>query len=90
MNSRVFVDHKPNDHLREQLKELDDKRQNQRDQERDYNRDIYQLAKEYKRKVEEFNSLLISYANERNDLSHQIQSLNIDLISERALNDIDV
>eukprot|EP00347_Sterkiella_histriomuscorum_P003031 403365858 len=90
LNSRVFADHKPNDQMREQLKEADDKRQNQRDQERDYNRDIFQLAKDYKRKVEEFNSLLISYASERNDLSFQLQSLNTDLIADRAFNDLDI
>ena len=54
LNSRAFAERKNNDILREQVKEAEEKRQHQRDQERDYNRDIYQLAKEYQRKVDEF------------------------------------
>ena len=90
LNGRLFADRKPNDQAREQLKDLEEKRQHQKDQERDYNRDIFQLAKDYKRKVEEFNSLLISFANERNDLNFSLQSLNIDSITEKALHDLEL
>jgi hypothetical protein len=55
VNARVFVDRSNTDQAREGLRGLEEKRQHLKDQERDSNRDIYQLAKEYKRKVEEFN-----------------------------------
>lgn len=42
-----------NDSKREQIKDIEDKRQAQVDQERDYVRDIEVLAQEYKRKVAE-------------------------------------
>lgn len=58
----MLVDHKPNDQLREQLREMDAKRHDQIDRERDFNRDIFQFSKDYKRKVEEYNALLETYA----------------------------
>lgn len=88
LNSRVLADHKPNEQLREQLRDLDSRRHDQLDRERDYNRDIYQLAKDYKRKVEEYNALLQTYSKERNDLQVQLQSLGFDLVSEKALQEL--
>ena len=88
MNARVFVDRKNNEEVRAHLKDLEDKRQNQKDQERDYTRDIYQLAKEYKRTVDEFNTLLLEYSAERNGLYHLFLSYQGEFAAEKAMYDI--
>lgn len=88
LNSRFQADHKPNEQMREQLSEIIVKRHDQIDRERDFNRDIFQFSKDYKRKVDEYNALLETHAKERNDLNIQLQSLGIDLVSERALQEL--
>jgi Arc/MetJ-type ribon-helix-helix transcriptional regulator len=54
--------------MRDALRELEGRRQALKDQERDLNRDIYQMAMSYQRKVNEFDTLLSDYSRDSDHL----------------------
>lgn len=54
--------------FRDSLRELESKKQSLKDQERDLNRDIYQMAQTYQRKVDEFDVLLSEYSKESSSI----------------------
>jgi chromosome segregation ATPase len=68
--------------MRDALRELEGRRQALKDQERDLNRDIYQMAMSYQRKVNEFDTLLSDYSRDSDHLESQISTLQVDLSTE--------
>jgi len=64
----MLAERKINGQSKDSLRELEIKKQSLKDQERDLNRDIYQMAQTYQRKVHEFDVLLSEYSKEASSI----------------------